>query len=890
LQFSDFARWQCERALDDWHQSELEWWREQLHGAETKPLAGVPSEVLSAGPEIRLPFLIPAKTADRLRQLAREENSTLFTVLLAGWRVWLGRCFDRHDFLIGSPTTLRQDEKTASMLGCMVNNVAFRNALDGQGTFREVLCGERSNVLSSLDHNTLPFELIVEDQQPSRFFGRHPLFQFMFQFDEQAGAVFAADGAGFTTDVLPVDRASYWDLELSVSSQGEGQPLQAFMGLRSDLFDAGSLSVWPEAICRMFELLAAAPDTSIGSVPLLSHAEATRLSGTLESAWPLPAGSLASLFVAQAARTPDAVAIRDAGGSVRYAALAEAVASRSALLASANVVAGDTVGVCMEPGVAAIATLLAINSRGASWLPLDPAYPQERLQHMVEDAAPKLVITDQPGIPWPVQTLAAADSGANAGGPAAVSGAAYPDAEVACILFTSGSTGVPKGSLLTQAAVLSRCLWMWEYGGFEQSDTFVQRTSLNFVDSIWEIFGPLLHGATVAVPPTEIHSDTARLADWICSASANHLVVVPALLNALLDEWQQRVSPLAMRSVITSGEAISSTLVQRFRLMLPNCQLLNTYGTSENWDITCARIDQLEPGAIVPAGWPVANTGVRILDAELRPLPPGLIGELYVSGIGANGAYLNREELTAQRFIHYSAEAGEKLFRTGDLAYWDQEGCIYLQGRADRQFKIRGIRIEPAEIEAVVNCLPGIDQSAVVLHEANKEDSVTAWMGLYVVAKRGASVRLAELREQLHACLPAAWVAADIVLVESIPRTPSGKLDVGELLAASDAVKSQRGAPATPTERQLVGIWVESLGLKDVGVNDDFFASRGNSLLATRMIARICDAFGVDLPLAALFESPTVAGLAGIIDALRWAAESPTPDDDADVEREVLRL
>ena len=914
LQYADFARWQRQMLTESVIEGELTWWRQQLAGHAGQPLAdirsaGNPGTKLNTR-EVRLPFVIDAELADQLRSLAAAAGATPFMLLLAAWRVWLRRCYSETDLLIGSPVTLRRDEATAGMLGCMVNNVVFRNLLADGSSFTAVLQSERQAALATYDHCELPFEKIVEAMQPERHFGRHPLFQMMFMFEDRSAPPVEVNELSFAVDVLPVYRSSYWDMELSVTDCGAGKEMGAFIGAREDLFDVHALEWWPEGFVAMLAAIAADPDADVSALPLLSKGQRQTVLDTWnDTCVPMrPEQTLHGLVAEQCLRTPDATAATDSVETLSYAQLNIRAENYAAALAHQGIGPGQRVGLCMERSVDSIALLLAVLKRGAMWLPLDPGYPQVRLKQMLAVAQPDIVLGDgRAPLPDSAIVMSGAELLAAAAPISSVAPVSCDSSAGAYILFTSGSTGVPKGVVSNHAGAISRCQWMWREYAFAGTDIFAQRTSMNFVDAIWEIFGALMHGAQVAVLPARLEHDPAGIADWLSVQRVSHFVAVPSLLAALLETDGSEAAARTLHTVISSGEALSPALARRLQNRWPGCRLLNTYGTSETWDGSCYEVpDELADNDRVPVGTPVANAELYVLDANRQPLLPGARGELYVGGLGLAQGYLGNVELTQERFLSnpFVADDSARIYRTGDLARYRGNGDVELLGRVDRQIKLRGLRIEAGEIESLASCWPGVSTCALALREHHKTDS---WLALFVVVNTNlGSAPDAELssdlnnefdidglRAYLQENLPRAMVPADIVVLDSLPLTPSGKLDLQALPVASGPDKTASGyvAPRNQTEQQLVEIWEAALGIERVGVRDDFFVLRGHSLLATKVIARICDACGVELPLQSMFETPTVAGLARSIDALRWTQADGTRGDSAnDEEREVLRL
>lgn len=888
LQYADFAAWQLEQQPAVLAGG-LAWWAERLAGADLQPLVATSARPDEAGPQRRVEFELAAPVVARLRELARSAGASLFMLVAAVWRVWLSRCFARTDVLIGTPVTQRNDAATAGMLGCLVNNVVLRNPIADGLTFSALLAAERAAVIAALEHADVPFAAVVAELDPPRVLGRHPVFQAMLQYEDYDAARTAGDGARFATDVLAVDRASYWDIELAVREGAPGDPLRGFLGFRTDLLPAGEVQTWPAGLATLFAAIAADAAQPLATLPLISEDQRAVRADSNATPFSYPHTSLCELVLAQARRTPDLPAIHAEGGVVSYAELHERVGRFAAALQQRGVSAGDVVGVRLAVSVDAVAALLAINGLGAVWLPLDPAYPPERVATMLAVAAPR----------W---TLCAAAEPLLADGALLLEelrgAAAAPDAwltpvpgEHLAVLFTSGSTGAPKGALVAQAVALSRCLWFWRAFELRADDMFAQRTSLNFIDSIWELFGPLLHGGSVALATPECAADPRQLARWLAAEPIAHAVAVPALLTVMLDEWEVSGPPAKLRLLICSGDVLPTALAQRFAAVVPHAALINTYGTSENWDITAGRVDGL---ACVDVGRPVANTQVHIRDQQLQELPNGVSGDLYVGGLAARAAYLHDPERTAARRC-IDPLTGAELYATGDRASWTAAGRVRLQGRADRQLKLRGVRVEPGEIESLAARYTGVELAAVALRSAGSGAASADWLALYVVASPGLTVDLDGLRDWLSARLPRATLPADYQLLDALPLTPSGKLDVAALPDSAPATAAI--APRTDTERRVLAVWQDVLSQSAIGVTDDFFALRGNSLLATRVMARVCDEFAVDLPLACLFSNPTVAGLAQAVDGLTWAlhsdrggqADGRSPGDSA-ADREVVRL
>ena len=891
LQYADFARWQTASLDETRIEAGLQWWRQQLAGHAGQPPSLARNSAAEAA-EARFAFTVPAHTADALRSLGRSAGATPFMVMLAAWRAWLSRCLMERDLLVGSPVTLRREESLSGMLGCMVNNVVFRNAVRPGQSFAELLQAERDQALTAMDNSHVPFERVVEAVQPERHLNRHPLFQLLFLFEDRTRPAVEAAGINFTSDVLPVDRASYWDIELSVTDQGAGEAMPAFIGVRRDIYDAAAVAWWAQGFVAMLEAIATTPDLPVAELPLLTETQRHRMIVEWnDTRFPVSAAdTLHGMVYAQGARSPAATAIEEGGRRISYGELLATAGTCAAALAAHGVGRGDIVGLNMPRSAESVALQLAILQLGAAWLPLDPAYPAERLQFMASDAAPRVIVcahdsplhTHDNALAWQ-DLLVKAEPGAS---PSATD---VCGDDIAYVLYTSGSTGKPKGVLATHASAVSRCRWMWQTYDFRSTDVFGQRTSLNFVDSVWEIFGALGHGARVNIAPVAAEANPEALHAWLQTAGISHTALVPSLLTVLLDECELRGVPAALHTLITSGESLSRRLAARALDTLAGCRLLNTYGTSETWDVSCYEVSVVQEQGVVPVGRPIANTSLCILDDSMQPVPPGVEGELYAGGAGLVREYLGNPQLTAEKFVgNPLAELTHaRLYKTGDRARFRADGNVELLGRRDRQIKLRGIRIEAAEIEAQARALDEVSECAVVYRSLAEDD--LEWLALYIVPAAESLVP-ATVRAHLQSRLPRMMVPADICILEQLPLTPSGKVDVDALPAGAELppVREAYAPPRDELESLLADVWARELGVEQVGRDDNFFALRGHSLLATRVIARTGELLGVDVPLQCLFESPTVAGLADAIRALEWAAEQQPVA--ANTEREVFRL
>ncbi|MFJ3928564.1 amino acid adenylation domain-containing protein, partial [Streptomyces sp. NPDC090022] len=864
VQYADYAMWQREllgeeEDPDSRMSHQVAYWR----GA----LAGVPEElalpfdrprpVVGSYRGHRVPLQVPAAVHARLAELALAEGLTPFMVLRSAFAVLLSRLGAGTDVPIGSAAAGRADSALDDLVGFFVNTLVIRTDLSGDPSFRDLLARGQETALSAFEHQDVPFEKLVEELAPTRSMARHPLFQVMFNLQNNAAAVLELAGLDVEVATTNVHGAKF-DLEVdcweTFDAAGRPAGLHGSLTVAADLFDADSAGSLAERLVRVLAQLVADPAAPVSTVEVLDAAERERL--LLEwggaAAGTEPPAFLPQLFAAQAARTPEATAVVSGGVAVSYAEL-DARANRLARhLAGSGVGAGSVVGVCLERGVELVVALLAVVKTGAAYLPLDPEYPTERLAYVLEDAAPVCVVTSAecaavlPGdvVRVPVEDPALVELD---GGP--LDTVVGPH-DAAYVIYTSGSTGRPKGVVVPHGALAAHLRGAGERVPLGGDDRLLAVTTVSFDIAALELFLPLVSGASVAVASRDAVRDPAALLDLVGSTGATVVQGVPSLWRGLLEAgtW-----PASVR-VLVGGEALPGELAER--LAATGAPVENVYGPTEVtvW-ATSAPVSDEGP---VLVGRPFADVRAYVLDERLRPVAPGVTGELYLAGAQVARGYLGRPGLTAERFVAGPFEAGTRMYRTGDLARWTRDGRLECLGRADEQVKVRGFRIEPGEVEAVLSGHASVARAAVTAREDVPGD---VRLVAYVVARTGASVDAAQLRAHAGLSLPAYMVPSAVVVLDELPLTANGKLDRKALPAPEHTAGPGRG-PATVREELLCGVFAQVLGLLEVGVDEDFFALGGHSLLATRLVSRIRAVLGVELPLRELFETPTAAGLA----------------------------
>ncbi|HEV7518415.1 MAG TPA: amino acid adenylation domain-containing protein, partial [Thermoanaerobaculia bacterium] len=759
-------------------------------------------------------------------------------------------------------------------IGLFVNTLVLRADLTASPDFAALLGQVRDALLDAYLHQEIPFERLVEELAPERTLAYSPLFQVMFVFDNTPAPAFEL--SGLAVSGLAVENViAKFDLALNLRETPAG--LGGSLGYSTDLFDATTV----ERFTGHFQALLAAvvrdPRTAVAELPLLAAAERQQLlvewNDTVVAGGDL-APAVHRLFADQAARTPDALAVVCEGAGLTYAELDRRANRLAHQLHALGVGPERLVGVCAERSPAMLVALLGVLKAGGAYVPLDPDHPRERLARIVEEAG-MVVLLAQEGLadrlpaPYPATLLLSSE-------PDPAPSPAYPPAvevvpeSLAYVIYTSGSTGRPKGAMNSHRAVVNRLRWMQSAYGLEASDAVLQKTPFSFDVSVWEFFWPIAVGARLEVAIPGGHQDPDYLSATIARAQITTLHFVPAMLSAFLDaRGLQRCRPL--RRVIASGEALSAELVAGFYARLPWSELHNLYGPTEAAvDVTSWACRRGAAVRAVPIGRPIANLRIHLLDPALAPVALGIVGELYIAGVGVGRGYVCRPDLTAEKFVPdpYAAEPGARMYRSGDLARRLPDGAIEYLGRTDHQVKIRGLRIELGEIEAVLGQHPGVREAVVLVREDRPGDKRLVG---YVTPTAEPGPTPEQLRSFLAERLPGYMVPAAWVLLAELPLTANGKVDRRALPApqGSGSKEADYLAPRGPVEEVLAAIWEEVLRRERVGVEDDFFALGGHSLLATKVTSRVRRTLGVELPLRVLFESPTIAALALEIERAR---------------------
>ncbi len=854
LQFSDYAQWQIEQYEAGSWNHQIGYWKDKLAGSP--PLLPLPADrqrpprqTFAGGLET---FLLPAELAGPLERLAGRERTTLFMALAAAFKALLHRYSGATDILIGCPAAGRGRVEVEPLLGLFLNTIVLRTDLSGDPAFRELLARVRRTALEAYAHQELPFEKLVEALQPERSLSLSPLFQVFFQFRNLPFD--APSFAGLGCEPLEFDPGTA-QFDLAVDSMPAAGGVRIALTYNSDLFERETAKRIAGHYRALLEAVVRDPELRVSSIPLLQAEESRQvLFDWNRTAQPIPAASVAELFEAQVARSPGAPAVISENCEITYAGLDRAASALAQRLRRLGVGPDVLVALAVERSPEMAAALLGILKAGGAYLPLDPSYPKERLAFMLEDSGAPVLVTTRTlvsRLPERLPKLVLLDSPDEA--PQTGAGELVPPApdSLAYAIYTSGSTGIPKAVLVPHRALTNVLESLRADPGMSSRDRVLAVTTLSFDIAAVEIFLPLICGACVAVAPEQAQRDGREMAKLIERFNPTYLQQTPAGWRMLIDGGWRGCPNLTIGS---AGEALTPALAEA--LLSLGARVFNLYGPTEATIYsTVERVQANAPR--VPIGRPLANTRAYVLDARRQPVPVGVVGELYIGGAGVARGYWNRPELTAGRFLpdSYSDDPGARMYRTGDLVRWLPDGRLECLGRLDDQVKVRGFRIELGEVEAALAAHPSLQAAAVTV----REDVLVA----HCVWRDGCAADDGKLRAFLAARLPGYMVPSRFVARPALALLPNGKVDRGALAGAGEPRgASVRIPPGDETERKLAAIWEDLLRTAPIGIDDHFFELGGHSLLAARAVARIEEAFGKRMPLATLFEAPTIAQLA----------------------------
>ncbi len=917
VQYADVAQWQRQRLQGETLEKDLQYWRQRLTDV---PLLELPTDrprpAQSRFVGQRLPVVLDAPLAAALRRLAQSQGTTLFTVLQTALAILLARLSGQRDLTVGMPVAGRRRQEVEGLIGFFVNTVVLRYDLEGDQDFASLLAQTKDLVLSADAHQEVPFEKLVEELSPERHLAATPLFQVVMAFEATALGKVQTGDLTWQTRELTTGTAKF-DLTMNLTDHGGttgAGPVRGSLEYDTELFDAATIQRWRGHFQVLLEGMLAAPSTPWTQLPLLSPAQEQQLAVERKdrsAQITISEDTIAALVTKQAHLAPQRLALVAGEGdtTLTYGEL-EARANRLAHHLQASGAGPERiVAVCMERSTDLVVALLAVLKSGAAYLPLDLAYPAERLAFMLEDSGAQWLLSEEglrSSLPDFSGQLICLDDPevlqAVAAQPTSSPDAGIDGDSLAYVIYTSGSTGRPKGVLIPHrcvARLLAACDDWFSFGG-EDVWTFFHSHAFDF--SVWEIWGALGTGGRLVVVPYWVSRSPEAFYELLQEQRVTVLNQTPSAFRQLV-EVARRSPPrdLALREVVFGGEALDLTTLrpwfERFGDTAP--RLVNMYGITETTVHVTYRplvAEDAETSGRSPVGCAIPDLTVHVVDPEGQIQPLGVAGEMWVGGAGLARGYLGRPALTAERFIPdaFSKQPGARLYRSGDLARSLSSGDIDFLGRIDHQVKIRGFRIELGEIEACLQGMEGVAEAAVLVREILGEPQLVA----YWVATQGgtessapspedlsledpspedpspedlsSSARLSnqQMRQALAARLPDYMIPAFYVELDTLPLTANGKLDRRALpLPETEAGAAAYVPPSSSTEIVLCEVWAKTLGLEQVGINDDFFALGGHSLLATQIMVRLRQKLGVDVPLRHLFEAPTVAGLAAVIDS-----------------------
>ena len=876
IQYADYAVWQHEQ----WQPCEasgqpsrlanqLAYWQQQLAGSP--PILQLPADfprpAMPTFRGARHAFVLSPALYTALNEMAQRQQATLFMTLLAGFQALLHRYSEQTDIWVGSTVTHRHRPETQDLIGLFVNNLVFRAHVTPELNFHQLLDQVRDTALNAYSHQDVPFEQVVDALQVERHLSHNALFQVMLILHNTPTESLTLPG--LTASTLELEHAtSRFDLSLDMYETPDG--LSGVVEYSTDLFRADTIARLVGHFETLLTALVANPEAPIGTLPLMSKQERQHLM----TAWnrtnaDIPEAGVDELIERQTAKTPDAIAVVAGDQRLSYRDLNRQANQLAHWLRQQGVQPGDRIGVCLERSATLIITLVAILKAGGNYLPLDPLYPPQRLRFMIEDANAKLLICES-------QTYALAaglsdtvalvdlfdlcpilDSGST---PHLPSGSTPGD--LAYLLYTSGSTGQPKGVPIRHRS-LTNLLWaMAQQPGLQAQDTLLAVTTLAFDIAALELFLPLIVGARLVIAARDCLSDPQRLIALMRQHSVTAMQATPATWRLLIDNgW---VGQPGLK-ILCGGEALEAGLARE--LLSCGEELWNLYGPTETtiWSSALRVEDRHLNTGSIPIGPPIANTEFYVLDQAAQPVPIGIAGELYIGGMGLSPGYHQRPDLTQDAFIpHPLTDAPSStsawLYKTGDRVRWRADGALAYLGRSDAQVKLRGFRIELGEIEAVLRQHPQVGQAVVSLHQ---DETLVA----YITAATDDAPAETVLRQHLGQQLPAYMVPSAYVVLETFPLTPNGKIDRQALPMPATSLASQvpDTSPRTPTEELVAGIWATVLGRESISLSDDFFETGGHSLLATRVMAQLRQVLGVEMPLRTLFDHPRLADFAQVV-------------------------
>ncbi|MDJ0658849.1 MAG: amino acid adenylation domain-containing protein [Crocosphaera sp.] len=863
IQYADFAAWQQKRLQGEALAPQLDYWKQQL--GDTTPITlpidkpYPPTQTFNGAYES---FVIPFDVTQQLKALAKQQDATLFMTLLGVFFVLLYRYTQQEDICIGSPIANRSHPEIEPLIGFFLNTLVLRVNLANNPNFLDVLKQVKKVCLDAYENQEFPFDQLVEKLQPERHLNQSPLFQVMFTLQKNT-AEENLSLPRLSVEVIEKEwKTAKFDLSLNMEETEQG--LEGVFEYKTDLFKPESIRGMVSHFLTLLKSIVDNPNQPIQTLPLLITTEKEKLLIEWNKTdFDYPQNTcLHQLFEKQVEKTPHSIAVEFEQEKLTYAQLNEKADQLAYYLQQMGVKPNDLIAICVERSLEMVVGLLGILKAGGTYIPLDPAYPQERINYILEHSQVEVILTqskqgnrEQVTGNREKYTLIPIDTLPHSSHTTHTPDSPHTPDNLAYIIYTSGSTGKPKGVQISHQAIVNFLWSMAQQPGINSHDVLLSVTTLSFDIAGLEIFLPLITGATVVLVSRETAIDGIALSQKIDQCNANIMQATPATWQMLIDaEWKGKKD----LKVLCGGEALSPTLAKQ--LLSKSGELWNMYGPTETtvWSM----VEKIETAENITIGRPIHNTKIYILDKQLQPVPVGVTGDLYIGGEGLARGYVNRQDLTEERFIKSPFDSGKRIYKTGDLARYLPNGKVEYLGRSDYQVKVRGFRIEMGEIESQLNQHSGVKNSVVV---TKKEPSEMSYLVAYYIPKKESNITIESLRDFLQTKLPNYMIPSTFFALEEFPLTPNGKIDRKALPKPDQTILDhQYIAPRTPIEKQLVAIWQDILGVS-VGIDNDFFKLGGHSLLATQVISRIKQQLNIEIPLRSLFESPTIAQLSVII-------------------------
>ncbi|HLJ02693.1 MAG TPA: amino acid adenylation domain-containing protein [Solirubrobacteraceae bacterium] len=865
IQYADYATWQRDQLTGSHLEELVDYWTERLKGAPERldlPFDRPRPSTQSYRGKLQ-EFALDRELVAPLRELARSQGVSMFMLLTAAFKALVHRYTGVDDVVLGGPSSGRQYEETTGLLGFFTNWLVLRTDLSGDPTFAELLSRVKLTTLEAQIYQELPFERLVEALNPERVQSHSPLFQVLFSHD-----IAPAESpriAGRVLEQMPLPGWEWARLDLSVFLRElPSGDIQATLEYATDLFDDSTIARMFGHYTTLLEGVLRDPGQRLSQLPLLTAAERElMLVQWNDTAHEYDCRPIHELVADQVARTPDRIAVVDSTERLTYGELQSRANQLAHELVAAGVQPGSLVGICMDRSAALMVSMLGVLQTGAAYVPIDPTFPPQRQEFMLADAKAPVLITQERFLgvidPKGARVICVdRDWPRIAAQPQTPLGIAVDPESTAYVIYTSGSTGNPKGVLTPHRGVANLLAYMRETPGMTEDDV-IANVATQAVDlPVPDFYLTLMVGARLVTIPRDATMDGVDLADWMARSGATIMAATATTWQLLVDAGWKGSPALKIEA---GGEALPRALAEELRSRCDS--LWNVYGPTET--TVWSSVLELQPGeGSPPIGGPLWNTTFYVLDAGGQPLPIGVAGELYIGGDGLALGYLNRPELTAEKFVAdpFSSEPGARLYRTGDLVRWREDSTLEYLGRVDLQVKLRGFRIELEEIEAVLDTHPDVAGAAVVVREFAPGDQRLV---AYAVPVDGHELDVEALRRMCKTKLAPYMVPSTFVVLEEFPTTPNRKLDRKALPAPDGHRPDMERAytpPQTPLEETLVSIWREALGVDRVGIDDDFFDLGGHSLLAVKMLARVQQDLGVDLYLGSVFDHSTVRELA----------------------------